>query len=101
MAGKASSTMTADALVVFAAAAYFGLATNVTCPAAASSIPATPIISVSGEPFSNRASSADASSASFIGNSPECVSDRDCNGAGVPAEDPQIGIFQRCKKQDW
>src|SRR5580700_4360801 len=66
-AGKSSATMTADAFVLRAAAAYFGLATKVSCPAPASSIPATPVISVSGEPFSKRAPSAETICASLIG----------------------------------
>src|SRR5208337_731909 len=66
MAGKSSETITAEAAVVLAAAAYFGFATNVMCPADASSIPATPVITVSGSPFSNVAPSSDAISASFI-----------------------------------
>src|SRR5580704_14535529 len=66
-AGKSSATITADAFVVRAAAAYFGLATKVSWPAPASSIPATPVISISGEPFSRRAPSADTICASLIG----------------------------------
>src|SRR5271165_6473891 len=66
MAGKSSETITAEAEVVFAAAAYFGLATKEMYPAVASSIPATPLISASGSPFSSVAPSTDASSASFI-----------------------------------
>src|SRR5713226_8133774 len=54
-AGKFSARITAEARVVLAAAAYFGLARNVIWPGRASSIPATPVISVSGEPFSSRA----------------------------------------------
>src|SRR5215470_10861893 len=65
--GKSGETMTAEARVLRAAAAYFGFATKVTCPAVASSIPATPLISVSDEPFSRRASRASASLESFIG----------------------------------
>src|SRR5664279_2922788 len=66
MAGKSSATITAEAAVVLAAAAYLGLATKVICPWPASSIPATPVISASGFPFSSVAPSADAISASFI-----------------------------------
>ena len=51
MAGKSSATMMAEALVLLAAPAYLGLATKVMCPGPASSIPATPVISVSGEPL--------------------------------------------------
>src|SRR5208282_3738721 len=54
MAGKFSATMTADAFVVFAAALYLGLDTKVSCPGPACSMPATPVISVSGEAFSRR-----------------------------------------------
>src|SRR6266566_4023315 len=67
-AGKSSARIIADALVVRAFAAYFGLARNVICPAPASSIPATPVISRSGEPFSTRALRVEAMSASFIVN---------------------------------
>src|SRR5208337_1639637 len=66
MAGKSSETITAEAEVVLAAAAYFGLAMNVIWPAEASSIPATPVISTSGSPFSRVAPRANAISASFI-----------------------------------
>src|ERR1035441_1628820 len=66
MAGKSSATITAAAAVVLAAAAYLGLATKVICPAPASSIPATPVISASGSAFSSVAPIADAISASFI-----------------------------------
>jgi hypothetical protein len=66
MTGKSSDTMTADAPVLRAAAAYFGLATNVSCPGRASSMPATLVISVSGEPFSRRALRAEAIWESFI-----------------------------------
>src|SRR5208283_5352224 len=58
--------MTAVAEVDLAAAAYFGLATKVIVPAEASSIPATPVISASGSPFSSVAPSTEAMSASFI-----------------------------------
>ena len=66
IAGKSSETITAEAEVVLAAAAYLGLATKVICPAAASSMPATPVISVSGSAFSSEAPSAEAISESFI-----------------------------------
>src|SRR5208282_5872069 len=66
MAGKSSETITAEAEVVLAAAAYFGLATKLICPATASSIPATPVISASGSPFCSVAPSTDAISDSFI-----------------------------------
>src|SRR5581483_7590486 len=65
-AGKSSATITAPAVVVLAAAAYLGLETNVSCPAPASSMPATPLISNSGEPFSRRAPNEDAISPSFM-----------------------------------
>src|SRR5215469_12802384 len=66
MAGKESATITAEADVVLAAAAYLGFATKVICPGPASSIPATPVISVSGLAFSSVDSSADAISESFM-----------------------------------
>src|SRR5208283_1876597 len=66
MAGKSSATITAEAAVVLAAAAYLGLAMKVIWPAEASSIPAIPVISASGSPFSRVAPRADAISASFI-----------------------------------
>jgi len=49
MAGKFSETITAEAFVIFAAALYLGLETNVNWPCAAFSMPATPVISVSGK----------------------------------------------------
>ena len=61
--GNISLTITAEAFVVLAAAAYFSLATNVIWPAAASSIPATPVMSQSGP--SRRASRVEAISESF------------------------------------
>src|ERR1700733_11057524 len=64
---NSSETMTAEALVLCAAAAYFGFATKVSWPGPASSIPATPVISVSGEPFSRRTPSAEEICASLIG----------------------------------
>src|ERR1051326_7717026 len=73
IAGKSSLTMTAEALVVRAAAAYFGLETNVTSPGPACSIPFSPVISVSEEPFSRRTSSAEASAESFMGNGQRCT----------------------------
>src|SRR5580698_905100 len=87
MAGKSSATITAAALVVRAAAAYLGLATKVICPGPASSMPATPVISVSGEPFSSRAPRVEAIFASFMGASFIVVSGGenrkgDCNSAG-------------------
>src|SRR5579863_3980931 len=66
-AGKSSPTITADALVVRAAGAYLGLETNVSSPGPACSIPLSPVISVSGEPFSRRAPSAEAIAESFMG----------------------------------
>src|ERR1035441_10187466 len=66
MAGKFSATMTAEAEVVLAAALYFGLDTKVSWPGPACSIPATAVISVSGEALSRRALRAVAMSASFI-----------------------------------
>src|ERR1019366_5441911 len=66
MAGKFSATMTAEALVVFAAALYLGLDTKVSWPGPACSMPATPEILVSGEALSMRALRAVAMSASFI-----------------------------------
>src|ERR1017187_1362942 len=66
MAGKFSATITAEALVVFAAALYLGLDTKVSWPGPACSMPATPVISVSGEALSSRAFRAFAISASFM-----------------------------------
>src|ERR1700687_1735806 len=66
MAGKFSATITAEALVIFAAALYLGLDTKVSWPGPARSMRATPVISVSGEAFSRRALRAEAMSASFI-----------------------------------
>src|SRR5690242_7430769 len=65
-AGKSSETITAEALVVRAAAAYLGLETKVSSPGPACSIPLRPVISVSGEPFSRRRSSAAAMADSFM-----------------------------------
>src|SRR5205823_14139479 len=64
--GKSLATITAAALVFRAAAAYLGLATNVSWPGPALSIPATPVIAGSGEPDSSRKPSAAATSESFI-----------------------------------
>src|SRR5438094_2174757 len=83
-AGKSSARIIADALVVRAFAAYFGLARNVICPTPASSIPATPVISRSDEPFSRRELRVEAMSASFIVN-PHNVRNGDCSGSG-PAD---------------
>src|SRR5215831_19797632 len=66
MAGKSSLTITAEARVVRAAPAYFGLETNVSSPGPACSIPFSPEISVSGAPFSRRTSSAAAIAESFM-----------------------------------
>ena len=52
--------------MVRAAAAYFGLAIKVSCPGPAASIPAIPLISVSGEPFSSRVPSTRLISERFI-----------------------------------
>jgi hypothetical protein len=71
IAGKFSETMTAEAFVVFAAALYLGLETKVSWPGAACSMPATPVISVSGEAFSMRAFRALAMSDSFMAVSGE------------------------------
>ena len=67
IAGKSSPTITAEALVVRAAAEYLGFDTNVSSPGPACSIPFSPLISVSGDPFSRRTSSAEAIAESFIG----------------------------------
>src|SRR5208337_1442474 len=75
MAGKFSATMTAEALVVLAAALYLGLDTNVSWPGPACSMPATAVISVSGEALSRRALRALAMSASFISVSREIVAE--------------------------
>ena len=66
MAGKFSATITAEAWVVFAAWLYLGLETKVSWPGAACSMPATPVIWVSGSAFSRRAFRALAMSDSFI-----------------------------------
>src|SRR6266478_7805661 len=66
MAGKFSATMTAEALVVFAAALYLGFDTKVNWPGPACSMPATPVISVLGEAFSRLAFRALAMSDSFM-----------------------------------
>src|SRR5258707_15672762 len=50
--GKFSTTITAAAFVVFAAALYFGFETKVSWPGAACSMAATPVISVLGEALS-------------------------------------------------
>src|SRR6266850_3917224 len=76
IAGKSSATITAEAFVVLAAAAYFGLETNVSWPGPACSMPATPVMSMSGEPFSTRASMAEAMSLSFMAESREIVADQ-------------------------
>ena len=66
MAGKSSPTITAEALVDRAAAAYLGFDTNVNSPGPACSIPLSPVISVSGEPFSRRRFRAEAIAESFM-----------------------------------
>src|SRR5216683_6144044 len=66
MAGKFSATITADAFVVLAAALYLGLDTKVSWPWPACSMPATPVISVSGEALSRLAFRAVAMSDSFM-----------------------------------
>src|SRR5579863_6493526 len=58
--------MTAEARVVRAAPAYLGFETNVRSPGPARSIPLSPVISVSGDPFSRRALRAEAMAESFI-----------------------------------
>src|SRR4051794_31381651 len=61
---ESAGTRAADAPVVFAMPAYFGLAMKVMCPREACSIPTTPVISIfawSGERESRRAPSASAS----------------------------------------
>ena len=68
IAGKSSATMTAEALVERAAAAYLGLETKVSSPGPAWSMPLRPVISVSGEPLSRRASRAVVISESFMGD---------------------------------
>src|SRR5216684_4695039 len=66
MAGKFSATITADAFVVLAAELYLGLDTKVSWPWPACSMPATPVISVSGEALSRLAFRAVAMSDSFM-----------------------------------
>src|ERR1700722_15708733 len=65
MASKSSVTSTAPAFVVRAKGVYFGLATKVSWPGPAFSIPSTPVISCSGSPW-QVAPSTRASSASFM-----------------------------------
>src|SRR5580692_3750577 len=72
MTGKFSATMTADAFVVLAAALYLGLETKVRWPRAACSIPATPVISVSGAALSRWALRAFAMSDSLMAVSGNC-----------------------------
>src|SRR5439155_22933622 len=91
-AGKSSARIIADAFVVRAAAAYFGLARNVICPAPASSIPDTPVISRSDEPFSRRELRVEAMSASFIVN-PHKVQNGDCSGSGPADRHPSYSSF--------
>src|ERR1700687_3942260 len=81
MAEKFSATMTAAALVVFAAALYLGFDTKVSWPGPAWSIPATAVISVSGEALSRRALRALAMSASFIEESGRIVAEGVHGGA--------------------
>jgi hypothetical protein len=71
MAGKFSATITAEAFVDFAAALYLGFDTKVSWPRLACSMPATAVISVSGEALSRRASRAFAMSDSFMAVSRE------------------------------
>src|SRR5208337_4577844 len=66
MAGKFSPTITAEAFVRFAAALYFGFDTKVNWPGLACSMPATPVISVSGRAFSRVAFRAWAIADSFM-----------------------------------
>src|SRR5947207_1221380 len=66
MAGESSPTITAAALVERAAAAYLGFETKVSSPGPACSIPFTPVISESGEPFSRRTFRAEAIAESFM-----------------------------------
>src|SRR4029077_14821512 len=68
--------MTADAFVVLAAAAYLGLETKVSWPGPDCSIPATPVMSVSGEPFSRRVLRVGAMSMSFMAESRGIVKDQ-------------------------
>jgi len=58
--------MTAEARVALAAALYLGFETKVSCPGEASSMAATPVISVSEAEFSRRAFRAVAMSESFM-----------------------------------
>src|ERR1022692_2633166 len=91
IAGKSSPTITAAAFVVRAAAAYFGLATKVTWPEPASSIPATPVISLSGEPFSKRAPNMEAICASFIEVSARVIV-MEARSRGLPARKCLVNI---------
>src|SRR5208282_171364 len=83
IAGKSSATMTAEALVVFAAALYLGFDTKVSWPGPACSMPATEVISVSGEAFSMRALRAMAMSDSFMAVSRRIVADARCEVLGA------------------
>jgi hypothetical protein len=71
IAGKFSETITAEALVVFAAALYLGLETKVSSLGPACSMPDTQVISVLGAAFSRVAFRAWAMSASFMAVSRE------------------------------
>src|SRR5258707_1151640 len=73
--------MTAEARVVRAAPEYFGFDTNVRSPGRAWSIPLSPVISVSGEPFSRRAPRAEARAESFMDAVTGIDSVRDCSGS--------------------
>src|SRR5580698_10829234 len=65
MGSKSSVTRTAPAFVVRAKGVYFGLATKVSWPGPAFSMPSTPVISCSGSPW-QVAPRTRASSASFM-----------------------------------
>src|SRR5260370_32676795 len=82
MEGKFSATITAAAVVVFAADLYFGFETKVSWPGAACSMAATPVISVLGEALSRLVFRALAMSDSFMAVSGNCSGRRawGCDG---------------------
>src|SRR5579859_1878349 len=77
-AGKLSSTMMAEARVVLARGAYFGLETKVIWPEAAASIVAIPVMSTSTSRGSIRAPILLASSLSFMRNCTTFLSQQRC-----------------------
>src|SRR5579859_7569888 len=94
MAGKSSATITAEALVVRAAAAYLGFETKVRSPGPASSIPLRPVISLSGDPFSRRRSRAVARAESFM-----TMWDQSYTRCSADLGDPFALLVRRCSSQ--